>query len=238
MLLNDLEKLIVSNATLDLPNTKLLISTVNAHSYNVAKTDKSFLTALKGSDILLADGIGVVLAYRLLGKSVQKMAGSDLFKYEMERLQQMNGTCFFLGSTQETLEKIKEKAAQEYPNVKVYSYSPPYTTSFSAIENAAMVNEINTIRPDALFIGLTAPKQEKWAFAHKEDLRVAHICCIGAVFDFYAGTVKRPPKWMIGFGLEWLGRLVSEPQRLWKRYLLSSPVIILDTLWYKISPKS
>ena len=101
-----------------------------------------------------------------------------------------------------------------------------------------MVNEINTIRPDALFIGLTAPKQEKWAFAHKEDLDVAHICCIGAVFDFYAGTVKRPPKWMIGFGLEWLGRLVSEPKRLWKRYLLSSPVIILDTLWYKISPKS
>ena len=76
MLLNDLEKLIVSNATLDLPNTKLLISTVNAHSYNVAKTDKSFLTALKGSGILLADGIGVVLAYRLLGKSVQKMAGA------------------------------------------------------------------------------------------------------------------------------------------------------------------
>jgi N-acetylglucosaminyldiphosphoundecaprenol N-acetyl-beta-D-mannosaminyltransferase len=215
-----------------------LISTVNAHSYNVAKADKSFLTALKGSDILLADGIGVVLAYRLLGKSVQKMAGADLFKYEMERLQKMNGTCFFLGSTQETLEKIRVKAAKDYPNVKVYSYSPPYTTSFSATDNATMVDAINAIRPDALFIGLTAPKQEKWAFAHKEDLRVAHICCIGAVFDFYAGTVKRPPKWMIGFGLEWLGRLVSEPQRLWKRYLLSSPVIILDTLWYKISPKS
>jgi N-acetylglucosaminyldiphosphoundecaprenol N-acetyl-beta-D-mannosaminyltransferase len=237
MLLNDLEKLIVSNTTLDLPNSKLLITTINAHSYNVAKTDKSFLTALKGSDILLADGIGVVLAYRLLGKSVQKMAGADLFKYEMERLQEINGTCFFLGSTQETLEKIKEKAAKDYPNVKVYSYSPPYTTSFSATENAAMIDAINAIRPDALFIGLTAPKQEKWAFVQKEYLDVAHICCIGAVFDFYAGTVKRPPQWMIGLGLEWLGRLISEPQRLWKRYILSSPIILLDTLRHKISPK-
>jgi N-acetylglucosaminyldiphosphoundecaprenol N-acetyl-beta-D-mannosaminyltransferase len=235
MLLNDLEKLILSNATLDLPNTKLLITTINAHSYNVAKTDKGFLTALKGSDILLADGIGVVLAYRLLGKSVQKMAGADLFKYEMERLQAINGTCFFLGSTQETLEKIKEKTAHEYPNVKVYSFAPPYTTTFSATENAAMVDAINAIRPDALFIGLTAPKQEKWAFIQKEYLDVGHICCIGAVFDFYAGTVKRPPQWMIGLGLEWLGRLISEPQRLWKRYLISSPIILLDTLLHKFA---
>jgi N-acetylglucosaminyldiphosphoundecaprenol N-acetyl-beta-D-mannosaminyltransferase len=238
MLLNDLEKLIVSNATLDLPNAKLLISTVNAHSYNVAKTDQSFLSALKGSDILLADGIGVVLAYRLLGKSVQKMAGADLFKYEMERLQQMHGTCFFLGSTKETLEKIKEKAALEYPNVKVHSYSPPYKPVFSNAENDEMLGAINAVCPDALFIGMTAPKQEKWAFSQKDQLNVAHICCIGAVFDFYAGTVKRPPQWMIGLGLEWLGRLLSEPQRLWKRYLLSSPIIILDTLRFKISPKT
>jgi N-acetylglucosaminyldiphosphoundecaprenol N-acetyl-beta-D-mannosaminyltransferase len=82
MLLNALEKLIVTNKTLDLPNSKLLITTINAHSYNIAKSDARFLKALQSSDVLLADGIGVVLAYRLLGKSVQKMAGADMFKYE------------------------------------------------------------------------------------------------------------------------------------------------------------
>jgi N-acetylglucosaminyldiphosphoundecaprenol N-acetyl-beta-D-mannosaminyltransferase len=199
----------------------------------VAKSDADFLKALQSSDVLLADGIGVVLAYRLLGKSVQKMAGTDLFYYEMNRLQAIKGTCFFLGSSNETLRKIKSRATIEFPDVKIHHYSPPFATKFTDEENLQMIEAINIIQPDVLFVGMTAPKQEKWAYSIKNQLLVGHICCIGAVFDFYAGTIKRPPQWMINFGIEWLGRLISEPKRLWKRYLISSPIIIKDALLHK-----
>ena len=89
-----------------------------------------------------------------------------------------------------------------------------------------MLTAINSIKPDVLFIGLTAPKQEKWAYKHFNELEARHICSIGAVFDFYAGTVTRSPKWMIDYGLEWLYRLLKEPRRMWQRYLKGNLIFI------------
>jgi N-acetylglucosaminyldiphosphoundecaprenol N-acetyl-beta-D-mannosaminyltransferase len=212
---------------------KLLINTINAHSYNIAKNDPDFLTALNRSDILLADGIGVILAYKLLKKNVKKIAGADLFDYEMNRLNIIKGSCFFLGSSQSTLSKIRERATKEFPQIRIGTFSPPYKSEFTKDENASMINAVNQFSPDVLFIGMTAPKQEKWSYTHFDALNAKHICSIGAVFDFYAGTVKRAPKWMIALGLEWLGRLLKEPKRMWHRYLVSSPVIIIDALRYK-----
>ena len=91
-----------------------------------------------------------------------------------------------------------------------------------------MINAVNAFRPDVLFIGMTAPKQEKWAFANKEMLDAPIICSIGAVFDFYAGTVKRPGKAWIYCGMEWLVRLVKEPKRMWIRYGYYGPVFFKD----------
>jgi len=85
-----------------------------------------------------------------------------------------------------------------------------------------MIQAINTVQPDVLFVGMTAPKQEKWAFQHFSQMQVGHVCCIGAVFDFYAGTVQRAPNWMIQLGVEWLYRLIKEPRRLWRRYLIGN----------------
>ena len=85
-----------------------------------------------------------------------------------------------------------------------------------------MINAINAENPDVLFIGMTAPKQEKWAYQHFNKLKALHIGCIGAVFDFYAGDVKRAPKWIVKTGFEWSYRLFSEPKRLWKRYLFGN----------------
>lgn len=100
-----------------------------------------------------------------------------------------------------------------------------------------MVNAINEHQSDVLFIGMTAPKQECWAYEHFQQLNATHVCSIGAVFDFYAGTVSRPPQLMINLGLEWLGRLLKEPKRMWHRYLVSSPVIIKDALLYRLKNK-
>jgi N-acetylglucosaminyldiphosphoundecaprenol N-acetyl-beta-D-mannosaminyltransferase len=210
---------------------KTLISTINAHSYNVSFKDKLFQEALQNSDMLIPDGISIVWAIRFLtGKKIKKIAGADLFFYEMERLQKVGGSCFFLGSTDETLSKIIMRSKSEYPNVQIQTYSPPYKSEFSPEDNIKMIKEINAFKPDVLFVGMTAPKQEKWAYTHFDNLKTKHVCSIGAVFDFYAGTVTRAPNWMIKMELEWFYRLVKEPKRMWRRYLIGNTIFILQIL--------
>ena len=215
----------------DIKQSKQLINTINAHSFNTVRKDAEFKTALKESNVLLPDGIGVVWATKILtGQKVRKIAGDDLFHYQMDRLNRSGGKCFFLGSTKETLQKISERAAIEYPNVCVFNYSPPYRTVFSEEENRQMVEKVNDKTPDVLFVGMTAPKQEKWAFQNFDKLNVGHVCCIGAVFDFYAGTSKRAPKWMIKIGFEWFYRLISNPKRMWRRYLIGNVKFIMSVM--------
>lgn len=229
---------------------RILINTLNAHCYNVAQTDLVYQEALQNSDVLLPDGVSVVWGLSWLsGQSLQKIAGADLFYYEMNRLQNSGETshalsvqhsnprAFFLGSTEAVLSKIKERAKREYPNITVQTYSPPYKAEFSAEDNAAMLELINAFQPDVLMVGMTAPKQEKWAYkiVQSGQLKVenCHICCIGAVFDFYAGTVKRAPKLFINMGLEWFYRLLSEPNRMWRRYLVGN----VKFVWYVLREK-
>ena len=222
------QKNILFNSSLEtLSHEKLLITTLNAHSYNMAQRNLAFSEALKNSDVLLPDGISIVLAKHFLdGTKLKKIAGADLFHYEMNRLNESKGSCFFLGSTAQTLQLIKEKVALEFPYVKVETYSPPFKDTFNDEDNALMLASIRQFNPDVLFIGMTAPKQEVWASKHLEQIKAKHICCIGAVFDFYAGTMKRAPQWIIRMGLEWLYRLSSEPKRLWKRYLIGNTQFI------------
>lgn len=215
----------------EITHSKKLITTLNAHSFNTVKKDPDFRKALQASDMLLPDGISVVLAARLLqGKKIRKIAGDDLFRYEMQRVHDTGGKCFFLGSSKTTLYLIEERAKREFPGVQVYSYSPPYKPEFTEEENRAMINAVNEVNPDVLFVGMTAPKQEKWAFEHFDRLKAGHICCIGAVFDFYAGTVQRAPGWMITAGMEWFYRLVREPRRMWRRYLIGNTLFVSEIL--------
>lgn len=232
-----LSKYVLYNKSLkSLNDKKLLISTINAHSYNVACKDSNFKEALQNSDILIPDGISVVWALKwLTGQKLKKIAGADLFFYEMDRMQECGGKCFFLGSNEATLEKIKGRAKKEYANVKIETYSPPYKSEFSEDDNKSMIGVVNEFMPDVLFIGMTAPKQEKWAYQHLKYLDVRHVCCIGAVFDFYAGTVKRAPNWMINLGLEWFYRLIKEPMRMWRRYLLGNINFITSVLIERFS---
>ena len=239
----------------------LLITTINAHSFNVVQKDIEFAEALQKSDVLLPDGISVVWAAKFLAtgsnhpknnvnekkgvtdKLLKKIAGEDLFYYEMNRLNtaginQQKKIAFFLGSSELTLKKIKERSEIEFPNVEVFSYSPPYKTEFTEADNAAMYAAINSVLPDVLFVGMTAPKQEKWAYNAMKNKQLklvdCHICCIGAVFDFYAGTVNRAPRWMIQIHLEWFYRLIMEPKRMWRRYLLGNLEFVLEILKEKV----
>jgi N-acetylglucosaminyldiphosphoundecaprenol N-acetyl-beta-D-mannosaminyltransferase len=213
-----------------------LINTINTYSYCIAERDSDFKKALKMSSILLPDGVGIVIALKLFtGKWVKKIAGADVHKTLLTELNERAGTCFYLGASQETLQKIQERLNREYPNIKAGFYSPPYKDRFSEQENMEMIDVVNMFKPDVLFVGMTAPKQEKWAFAHKELLDAKIICSIGAVFDFYAGTVKRPKPIWINLGLEWFVRLVREPKRLWKRTLFYGPLFFCKILQKKLS---
>lgn len=228
--LKDLNIIGTRGALRSIPEGKVLINTINAHSYNVAQKDSLFAEALKNGDYLIPDGASVVKACKWLKAKSQpreRIAGWDLFRIEMEKLNIRGGKCFFMGSSEKVLELIKEQAAEDYPNIKVETYSPPYKPEFSNEDNAAIISAINQANPDLLWIGMTAPKQEKWTYSHWKELDIhCHVGTIGAVFDFYAGTAKRAPIWWQNHSLEWLYRLVKEPKRMWRRYVIGNPLFL------------
>ena len=232
-----LRSLHITSSPGDVPEGKALINTINAWSFVVAQGDPEFADALRGGDALIPDGKSIVWASRFLkmpDAPRERIAGWDLFCFEMERLGERGGKCFFLGSSERVLEQIRARAAEDYPDVKVETYSPPYKQEFSPEDNAAMIRAVNDANPDLLWIGMTAPKQEKWAFEHWDELQInCHCAAIGAVFDFYAGTVKRAPRWMQRAGLEWLHRLCSNPRRLWRRYIVGNARFV----WYILKEK-
>ena len=223
-----------------LPEGKLLINTVNAHSFNTAKKDQLFADALTNGDVLIPDGVSIVKACRWIKAKSQpkeRIAGWDLFSFEMEKLEreseelrtksEESKIVMFMGSSQKVLDLIVKRAAVDYPHLKVVTYSPPYKPEFSDEDNRAIIDAINDANPDLLWIGMTAPKQEKWTYSHWNELNIhCHVGTIGAVFDFFAGTVERAPIWWQEHGLEWLYRLLKEPKRMWRRYIIGNTLFL------------
>ncbi|SHK66562.1 WecB/TagA/CpsF family glycosyltransferase [Fibrobacter sp. UWH4] len=231
--------LLCSRAELaNLPEGKLLINTINAFSYNNARRDVLFEEALTKGDVLIPDGISIVRVCKFLkGKSrpKERIAGWDLFVHEMQRLNEKGGKVMFLGSSEKVLKLIRQKAAIVYPNLEVVTYSPPYKPQFTVEDDLNMVKAINDANPDLLWIGMTAPKQEKWAYANWDRLNIhCHVGTVGAVFDFFAGTYKRAPMIWQRLGLEWLYRLLKEPRRMWRRYIIGNMLFLVLVFREKI----
>ena len=133
----------------------------------------------------------------------------------------------FMGSLQKVLDLIVTRAAVDYPHLKVVTYSSPYKPEFSDEDNKAIIDAINAANPDLLWIGMTAPKQEKWTYSHWNELNIhCHVGTIGAVFDFFAGTVECAPMWWQKHGLEWLYRLIKEPKHMWRRYIIGNSLFL------------
>ncbi|MCR5314987.1 MAG: WecB/TagA/CpsF family glycosyltransferase [Bacteroidaceae bacterium] len=235
--LSDL-KIVESNKVLnEIHEGKVLINTINAHSFNRAQKDELFAEALTKGDYLIPDGASIIKACKWLKAKSQpkeRIAGWDLFSFEMQKLNERSGQIdgeklkvMFMGSSEKVLGLIRERAAKDYPNLEVITFSPPYKPEFSDEDNAAIIKAINEAKPDLLWIGMTAPKQEKWTYKHWNELNIhCHVGTIGAVFDFYAGTARRAPKWWQEHSLEWLYRLIKEPKRMWRRYVLGNPLFL------------
>ena len=272
--LKDLDILGSKAELASLPEGKLLINTINAHSYNTARKDGLFAEALTNGDVLIPDGVSIVKACRWIKAKSQpkeRIAGWDLFSFEMENLERkqcgmLNVECeannssldnsqsaladnpkfkiqnsefrspqrtvMFMGSSQKVLDLIVKRAAKVYPHLKIVTYSPPYKPKFSEEDNKAIIDAINAADPDLLWIGMTAPKQEKWTYSHWDELNIhCHVGTIGAVFDFFAGTVERAPMWWQRHGLEWLYRLLKEPKRMWRRYIIGNALFLFNVIF-------
>jgi N-acetylglucosaminyldiphosphoundecaprenol N-acetyl-beta-D-mannosaminyltransferase len=207
----------IENISLKKGETKLL-STISPNSYGISIKDNLFREALKNSDFLVLDGVYFALSSILLqGENIKKNQGPDVFYHFMKRINHQKGRIFFLGSTSHVLEKIIIRASIDYPDLIIGTYSPPYKSEFSEQDTKNMIEAVNSFNPDVLFIGMTCPKQEKWAYQNKAKLNTKLICCIGAVFDWYAGNEKgiSPIWWKLRLG--WLIRTIHRPEIL-KRY--------------------
>ncbi|MBM4199929.1 MAG: WecB/TagA/CpsF family glycosyltransferase, partial [Gammaproteobacteria bacterium] len=190
----------------------------NPHSLELARKDPVLHEAIMAADLVTPDGAGIVLASRLLaGWIPERVCGPDLFPAFCAHLNAVRpGTrMFFLGSTEENLVALERRFRTDYPTLDFRgTLSPPFRTEFSSDENNALIERVNASQAEILWLGLGAPKQEKWAYRHRERLKIDLIGPIGGAFDWYTGRIALPPLWMQRGGLQWLHRLAQEPRRL------------------------
>lgn len=191
------------------------------HVVKLQKND-TFRAAYDAADMVVVDGKPVLLASRLLGKSLpETVPGSDLCPALFELANQGTGLRVFLfGAADGVAERAAEAIQSRWPNIDVCGvYSPPMGFHADAPSNAVALEKINAAKPDVLLVGLGAPKQEIWTHAMRDRLQVKVALCVGATIDFLAGEKARAPIWVRRIGMEWLHRALSEPRRLLGRYV-------------------
>jgi len=197
------------------------VVTPNVDHVVMLQEDEALRAAYKGASLILADGMPVVLAARLLGKNIpQRLAGSDIVPALFDEAQKRGPlTTFLLGASPGVGDRAAVHIQQRWPQIKVVgTYSPPLGFEYHEAENTSIMEQISAAQPDVLIIGLGAPKQELWVHAHQQQINAPVALCVGATIDFLAGEKPRAPLWMQLYGLEWLHRCASEPRRLLFRY--------------------
>ena len=199
----------------------------NVHSVVTATQDTEFGRVVNQADMVTPDGAPVAWMLRRLGSAgQQRINGPDLMWRYCEQAQTRDEAIFFYGSTEQTLVKLKARLLAAFPGLKIAgAISPPFR-ALTPAEDEDIVAQINASGAGVVWVSLGCPKQELWMAAHRGRINAVMVG-VGAAFDYHAGTIKRAPKWMQDCGLEWLHRLVSEPRRLWKRYLVTNSLFVL-----------
>jgi len=198
----------------------------NVHMLIEAHKDESFNRVVNQADMATPDGVPLRIAMRMLyGIKQDRVAGMDVFPHLLKEAASRGKSVYLYGSTPDVLDAIVDKARRQLPNLKLVGHMSPPFRKLSAEEEATIIQNINNLNPDLLFVALGCPKQERWASTHKGKI---HSCmlAVGGAFNVYAGLQDRAPRWMQKFSLEWLYRLVQEPGRLWKRYLVTNSLFL------------
>jgi N-acetylglucosaminyldiphosphoundecaprenol N-acetyl-beta-D-mannosaminyltransferase len=218
-----------------LDDTKGWISYVNVHAINLANKIPWFKEFLNNSLITYCDGVGVSYAIKILYNEHQdRIALSDWIYDICGELEKLGKRVFFLGSTPQVISTVVSKLQSLFPQLQI---AGSYHGYFSSNEEAIIVDLINSSKVDVLIVGMGMPKQEEWIQKHCYDLNVKIILNGGSVLEFVAGAKKRCPRWLSNLGLEWFFRLLQEPRRLWRRYLIGNPLFLWKVLVHRISSK-
>jgi N-acetylglucosaminyldiphosphoundecaprenol N-acetyl-beta-D-mannosaminyltransferase len=192
---------------------------VNVAKLVTMRSDVQLDESVRSCDIINIDGMGVVLGARFLGHIVpERVAGVDLF-HELLAMSERNGFSVYLLGAEESVVSVATKKVQDlYSGLKVAGYNHGYFWD----NEAALVEKIRASGAQLLFVAITSPKKENFINRWRDQLGVTFVMGVGGTFDVVAGKVKRAPRWMQKWGLEWLYRIIQEPRRMWKRYLITN----------------
>lgn len=211
------------------------ITVCNVHTTVMAYEDEKYGKVQNQAALALPDGKPLSIVSKFRGhKEAQRVTGPDLMGEMFQRGQAGNGLKhYFYGGKPETLDKLEKELGRKYPDLQIAGmYSPPFR-KLTEEEKREDIRRINESKADIIWVGLGAPKQENWMYEHKGVLHGVSIG-VGAGFDYHAGEIKRAPAWMQKMSLEWLARLMQDPKRLWKRYLVTN----VKFIWYMMTGKN
>jgi N-acetylglucosaminyldiphosphoundecaprenol N-acetyl-beta-D-mannosaminyltransferase len=204
---------------------KATVLNVNVHCLNLAYTRPWLRNFLNQAEIVFCDGAGVMLGAKLLGYHIPERITYADWVWQLAAFAEPHQfTFYFLGARPGVAQQAADNLLKKHPNLKIVGIHDGYfDKTTGSEENKAVIAEINRLKPNILMLGMGMPMQEQWLMENWDDLEVNIALTGGAVFDYISGNLQRAPQWMTDNGLEWLGRLLIEPRRLWKRYILGNP---------------
>jgi N-acetylglucosaminyldiphosphoundecaprenol N-acetyl-beta-D-mannosaminyltransferase len=209
---------------------------VNADCVNIAYRDETYLKVLESADLCLADGIGLKLAGKLLSQEItQNLCGTDMFPRLCQSISGTDVTLFLLGARPEAVEGLHKWIIEQYPEVQVCGCQHGY---FKPEEEKEIVLRIKDSGVLLLLVAFGVPKQDIWIRENLKQTGVRVAMGVGGLFDFYSGAIPRAPLWMREIGMEWLYRLIQEPGRMWKRYLVGNVVFMWRVFKSKFFPEN
>jgi len=211
---------------------KSLILHVNVHGLNLSYEQSWLREFLNDADLVFCDGFGVIIGSRVLGARIPERITYADWTWQLAKFASENGiSIFMLGGRPGIAAKAAENLHACFPTLRILGFHDGYfNKSTGCLENEAVLTQINTVHPDLLIVGFGMPLQEKWLMQNWAQIDARIGLTGGAVFDYISGELRRAPRWMTEHGLEWLGRLMIEPHRLWRRYLLGNPLFFWRVL--------
>jgi N-acetylglucosaminyldiphosphoundecaprenol N-acetyl-beta-D-mannosaminyltransferase len=204
------------------------IVTVNMDFIRLARKDQEFREVVNRAALAVADGVPVLWCSRLLGQPLpERVTGVDIVEHGAALAAERGYGVFLLGAAAGVAEGAAQVLRRRHPALRIVgTYSPPFGP-FTDEEDAHMVRLVRSAQPQMLFVAFGAPKQDHWIDRHLDELGVPICVGVGGTLDLLAGRLPRAPRWMQSAGLEWVFRLMQEPQRLWRRYLINDLPLFL-----------
>lgn len=205
---------------------------VNPDCLNRIFKDTEYFEVLKSGDYIYPDGIGINIACKIIKNPLKEnVNGTDMLPFLCRMCGEYDYGVYLLGGKPGVADEMASKLKAQYNNLRIVGYRDGFFDHET--ESQRVVYEINAAKPDILLVAFGAPMQEKWISKHKDAVDCKVFMGVGGLFDFYSGNIRRAPKWMREVGLEWVYRLLQEPGRMWKRYIIGNPLFIFRVLKWK-----